>query len=45
MPVDPSLAINGAEWQIEPIQPTAPAAEPAELVVFRHRPPTRRAVT
>jgi flagellar hook-basal body complex protein FliE len=28
MPVDPSLAINGAEWQIEPIQP-APAAEPA----------------
>jgi flagellar hook-basal body complex protein FliE len=29
MPVDPSLAINGAEWQIEPIQPTAPAAEPS----------------
>jgi flagellar hook-basal body complex protein FliE len=24
MPVDPSLAINGAEWQIEPIQPAAP---------------------
>jgi len=33
MPVDPSLAINGGEWQIEPIQPTGvggdPISEPA----------------
>ncbi len=29
MPVDPSLAINGAEWQIEPIEPAAPKPDPA----------------
>jgi flagellar hook-basal body complex protein FliE len=25
MPIDPSFAIGGAEWQIEPIEPAAPA--------------------
>ena len=24
MPIDPALAIGGAEWQIEPIEPVAP---------------------
>ncbi len=26
MPIDPSFAIGGAEWQIEPIEPVAPSA-------------------
>jgi len=25
MPVDPAFALTGAEWQIAPVQPTAPA--------------------
>ena len=27
MPVDPSMAVSGAEWQIQPIGPVAPAPE------------------
>jgi flagellar hook-basal body complex protein FliE len=27
MPVDPSMAVSGAEWQIQPIEPAAPAQE------------------
>ena len=27
MPVDPSMAVTGAEWQIQPISPAQPAAE------------------
>jgi flagellar hook-basal body complex protein FliE len=27
MPIDPSMAVTGAEWQIEPIAPTQPAQE------------------
>jgi flagellar hook-basal body complex protein FliE len=29
MPVDPSMAVTGAEWQIAPLEPVQPAAEPA----------------
>jgi flagellar hook-basal body complex protein FliE len=27
MPVDPSMAVGGAEWQIAPVEPLAPAQE------------------
>ena len=27
MPVDPSMAVTGAEWQIQPISPAQPAQE------------------
>jgi len=27
MPVDPSMAVTGAEWQIAPVEPFAPAQE------------------
>ena len=27
MPVDPSMAVTGAEWQIQPIAPAQPAQE------------------
>lgn len=27
MPVDPSMAVSGAEWQIQPISPAQPAQE------------------
>jgi flagellar hook-basal body complex protein FliE len=27
MPVDPSMAVTGAEWQIQPIEPVQPAQE------------------
>jgi flagellar hook-basal body complex protein FliE len=27
MPVDPTFALGGAEWQIQPIEPAAPAQE------------------
>jgi len=27
MPVDPSMAVSGAEWQIQPIDPVQPAQE------------------
>ncbi len=27
MPVDPSMAVTGAEWQIQPVEPTQPAQE------------------
>ena len=27
MPVDPSMAVTGAEWQIQPIAPSQPAPE------------------
>ena len=27
MPVDPSMAVSGAEWQIKPIEPLQPAQE------------------
>jgi flagellar hook-basal body complex protein FliE len=27
MPVDPSMAVSGAEWQIQPIEPVQPAPE------------------
>jgi flagellar hook-basal body complex protein FliE len=29
MPVDPSMAVTGAEWQIAPLQPTEARTEPA----------------
>jgi flagellar hook-basal body complex protein FliE len=29
MPVDPSMAVTGAEWQIAPLRPTQPPAETA----------------
>lgn len=29
MPVDPSMAVGGAEWQIQPIEPMQPAQESA----------------
>ena len=27
MPIDPSMAVTGAEWQIQPIEPMQPAQE------------------
>jgi flagellar hook-basal body complex protein FliE len=27
MPVDPSMAVTGAEWQIKPVEPMQPAQE------------------
>ncbi len=27
MPIDPSMAVTGAEWQIQPISPAQPAQE------------------
>jgi flagellar hook-basal body complex protein FliE len=27
MPVDPSMAVGGAEWQIAPLEPTQPPSE------------------
>ncbi len=30
MPVDPSMAVTGAEWQIQPIEPVQPAQEGGE---------------
>ena len=27
MPVDPSMAVSGAEWQIQPLEPVQPAQE------------------
>jgi flagellar hook-basal body complex protein FliE len=29
MPVDPSMAVTGAEWQIQPIEPMQPAQDAA----------------
>ena len=35
MPVDPSMAVTGAEWQIAPLQPAQAPAETAMTALER----------